>query len=385
LQKISKTQFNSNVLIFPKLIPAKRIDKSKRIAHFSAYRHKCNAGDVLLPIAIRNSVEFGLNYEYNWQHLFARNFVDDKSIDIANKSNGVIIGGGGLFLRDTNPNDNSGWQWNCSIKQLKKIKVPIVLFAVGYNRFRYQPDFEPIFKEHLNVLIEKSLFFGLRNTGSIENVKKYIDLQYHNKIRFQPCCTTIIKKLYPNFTDYSKKEDFVAINCAFDRSNLRFGEDIGNKLSAIAKMAKQVSNDFRIKFYSHMPSDEYFLPFLDAYSVKYEIVRLNTNPQTIIQEYSKPSLVIGMRGHSQMIPFGCGTPILSIVSHEKMKWFLQDINHVEWGCEINDNNFEEQLLAKSLMLLENKEQIIKNIDENQDNFLDITMKNVNEIRKEFHL
>jgi len=385
LQKVPKAQFIDNEIIFPKILSAKEVDNDKKITHFSVFSPNINAGDILLPIAIRDSIAFGLNYEYNWQGIHAYKIVDSNIINIVNKSNGIIIGGGGLFLRDTNPNDNSGWQWNCSIEQLKKIEVPIVLFAVGYNRFRDQPDFKPVFTEHLNTLIEKSLFFGLRNTGSIENIKRYIDVKYHNKIRFQPCCTTIVKKLYPNFTDYFNKENFIAINCAFDRSKLRFGENIGNKLSSIAKVAKQLSNDYKIKFYSHMPSDDHFLPFLDAYDVKYEVVRLNTDPQTIIKEYSKPSLVIGMRGHAQMIPFGCCTPILSIVSHEKMNWFLQDIGHIEWGCEINDNNFEGQLLKKALSILEDKKKIMLQIDDIQNNFFDITMTNVSEIRKCFKL
>jgi hypothetical protein len=38
-----------------------------------------------------------------------------------------------------------------------------------------------------------------------------------------------------------------------------------------------------------------------------------------------------MRGHAGMIPFGCGTPIISLVSHPKMAYFLADIERPEWG------------------------------------------------------
>lgn len=30
------------------------------------------------------------------------------------------------------------------------------MFAVGYNRFRGQEDFDPIFKEHINLFCRKS-------------------------------------------------------------------------------------------------------------------------------------------------------------------------------------------------------------------------------------
>src|SRR5690606_35253924 len=109
-----------------------------------------------------------------------------------NKSKGVIIGGSGLFLKDTNPNMLSGWQWSCSLEMLKKIRTPITLFAVGYNRFRNQEDFDPVFSEHLNLLAEKSIYIGLRNQGSIINVEKYLTKENKKKVRYQPCPTTII-------------------------------------------------------------------------------------------------------------------------------------------------------------------------------------------------
>ena len=86
------------------------------------------------------------------------------SIQTLNRINddvkGLVIGGGGLFLRDTNANQNSGWEWNCSIENLRKIDVPIIVFAVGFNRFRGQEDFDPIFRSHLQELVQKSAFFG---------------------------------------------------------------------------------------------------------------------------------------------------------------------------------------------------------------------------------
>lgn len=45
----------------------------------------------------------------------------------------VVVGGGGLFLQDTNPNANSGWQWNISRAALDRLEVPIIVFAVGDN------------------------------------------------------------------------------------------------------------------------------------------------------------------------------------------------------------------------------------------------------------
>ena len=37
--------------------------------------------------------------------------------------------------------------------------------------------------------------------------------------------TTLIAKIYPYFTDYNCKEDFIAFNCAFDRQAMRSKND----------------------------------------------------------------------------------------------------------------------------------------------------------------
>ena len=44
---------------------------------------------------------------------------------------------------------------------LSKIERPIVVFGVGYNRFRKQKEFNKKFKTSINLLNEKSIFLGL--------------------------------------------------------------------------------------------------------------------------------------------------------------------------------------------------------------------------------
>ena len=87
-----------------------------------------------------------------------------------------------------------------------------------------------------------------------------------------------------------------------------------------------------------------------------------------------------MRGHAQMIPFGCNTPILSIISHDKMQWFLDDIHHPAWGVDVLDSSFESQLYAKAKVLFESTEELIPILKEEQQYLWNITQKNMNEIK-----
>src|SRR5690606_10441117 len=65
----------------------------------------------------------------------------------------------------------------------------------------------------------------------------------------------------------------------------------------------------------------------------------------ILSFYEGVDLVAGMRGHAQMIPFGVGTPIISLVAHDKMGWFLDDIGHPEWGIDFARPGARERMIA----------------------------------------
>ncbi|MEM8527311.1 MAG: methyltransferase domain-containing protein, partial [Bacteroidota bacterium] len=351
------------------------------IAHFTT----SNAGDTLLPVILRDLFEQETPLKWKTQH--AHKVVDSKSVNKINSTKGLLIGGGGLFLKDTNPNELSGWQWSCSMDALEKIKVPIALFAVGYNRFRGQSDFAPIFTKHVNRVAEKSVMIGLRNYGSIENVKKYLPEDLHEKLVFQPCMTTLSSFIYgEKALRTPETPPFIAVNCAFDRSNLRFGENIGKSLSNLALGLKKASKIVPIKYYSHTPKDEHFLPFLDSFEVHYELVKLyRKSPRFVLDAYKAPLIAIGMRGHAQLVPFGSHRPIISLISHNKLRYFLDDIDANEWGVEMQDENLAEVLAEKIQHILDNLSETENQVKTKQKVLWDITQNNVRTIKKTFNL
>lgn len=345
------------------------------VTHISAFSY-ANAGDTFLPVVLRDLFNQFIGVR-KWYGYDVHKFVDSKAIKKFNSTDFVVIGGGGLFLADTCPNDISGWQWNCDIEALNRIDKPIIAFALGYNRFRGQEDFKPIFKAHLRNFVAKSIFVGIRNHGSIEKLSRYLDESLRNKLRFQPCMTTMISKIYPTLQDYKVKDDFIAINCAFDRKNLRSSSNA--YLESIARVAKELSKVTKIKIYSHLESDKDILPYFDCQDVDYELVEL-VHVRDILKRYSQPRLVIGMRGHAQMIPFGCLTPIISIISHDKMKWFLEDIKHEDWGVDVEDDGFEQKLLSVARDAYCNYEERIQAIEEAQEKLWKVTTNNMIEIK-----
>lgn len=326
------------------------------LLHIASFTTK-NAGDTLLPLVLRDLISTRIP-GINWRAEHVHNRVSSKSISYFNNFNGIFIGGGGLFISDTNSNDVSGWQWPISEKSIYSLSPPVIVFAVGFNKFRGQADFSSNFKKTVNALVSKSTFFGLRNKGSISAISDYLLAENISKVSYQPCMTTIIKNIYPQkFKDQIiPNEPIVVLNCAFDRSDNRFGARKGFILKSIAIALKNISKFAKVFYYSHTRQDQQILSYLDKCNFKYRHVQLyDMPPQVVLNAYKNVNLVIGMRGHSQMIPFGCNIPIISLVSHDKLRWFLEDVDMLGYGIDVNSADIDLQITAKTSSILSNQE------------------------------
>lgn len=230
----------------------------------------------------------------------------------------LVVGGGGLLLRDSRPNYTSDWRWNISTERLEMIEQPIIVFALGFNKFRGQRDFAPVFSEHLKLLIEKSIFFSLREKASIKRLEPYVgDLV--DRIWWQPCPASFAGKFY----DKQETGDYTIFAPAMDRIALR-----GN-IAKIVPVLKQIPN---LKIAVHVKHDLKFLDYFDG-----DVADLRwAEPQKTCDFYSGAKQVIGMRMHSCLIPFGFGVPVIPLISHNKLVDWLEDIGHPDWGVELSE-------------------------------------------------
>lgn len=341
-----------------------------------------NVGDYILVRSLKTLIERKVNKDISWCNIDVRKTVNQDIINACNRSNRVIIGGGGLFLKDTNQNDISGWQWPCSIENMERINTPIYVLGVGYNRFRGQEDFDECFTESINRLVEKSAFFGLRNHGSIRAIREYLREDLKDKVMYHPCATTVLSKLYELPEKAKNDTPFIALNCAYDRANLRYGDKQDDVMLKIARVCKKLSCNYKIKCYIHCMMDQTICKYLDYENVGYEIVDMTKemSREEYLRYFVEPELVLAMRGHAQMIPFGCLTPTVSMISHDKLAWFLEDIGHSEWGVEVLDNEFETKIYDISEYMLNNRTEIIKQIAESQDVLWEILQDNLRKAR-----
>jgi polysaccharide pyruvyl transferase WcaK-like protein len=234
------------------------------------------------------------------------------------------------------------------MEELEAIDHPIIVFGVGLNRFRGQEDFNWVFADHLKLLVQKSAFFGVREKNSIESLRPYLgDLA--DKAQWQPCPASMLGEFYESH----ERGDYTVFAPAMDRIRLR------GDVSKIVPVLKQIPN---LKIALHIACDWDFLQYFDG-----DVVDLRGKPaKEIIGFYSRAKQVIGMRLHSCLIPFGLGVPVIPLISHDKLKNWLLDIGHPEWGVELENAEKVAERLGKPQIDLYARERMWSITKDNLD-------------------
>ncbi|MFI9600498.1 polysaccharide pyruvyl transferase family protein [Streptomyces sp. NPDC052043] len=362
--------------------PAAAADQLAHVALFAEGQE--NAGDKVLPEAVRMCFDTDTGPR-RWYQQPVHRLVDEAALEQLNARRGVIVGGGGLFLPDTSPNGNSHWQWNVPDGILARITAPLAVFAVGYNVFDGQLYRRGRFAESLRALVERSAFFGLRNHGSIERVRELLPGELRDRVRYQPCPTTVARHLLPGRFDPAERSDTVLLNCAYDRAGLRFGHDYGHFLAQMATALRELRERTDVRYAAHMPADEKFVHDLRReHGIGLPVEPLyDMSNDTVRDLYGRARLVIGMRGHAGMIPFGCGTPILSLVSHPKLAYFLSDIGREEWGLSVHDRELGPRLTERAAALLDDHAAAVADVHDAQKFLWETTRSNIDELQEAF--
>ncbi|MEV5814299.1 polysaccharide pyruvyl transferase family protein [Streptomyces mutabilis] len=359
----------------------------RQLAHVALFAEgRENAGDKVLPEAVRMCFDSDTGPR-RWYRQPVHRLVDEAALEQLNARRGVIVGGGGLFLPDTSPNGNSHWQWNVPDDLLARLTAPLAVFAVGYNVFDGQLYRRGRFAESLRVLVERSAFFGLRNHGSIDRVRELLPAGLRDRVRYQPCPTTVARHLDPDRFASVERSDTVLVNCAYDRAGLRFGHDYGHFLAQMAGALRSLRDRADVRYAAHMPADEKFVHDLRReHGLALPVEQLYDLSNDGIRDlYGRARLVIGMRGHAGMIPFGCGTPVLSLVSHPKLAYFLSDIDRREWGLSVHDRELGPRLTERATAVLDDHAAAVADVHGAQEFLWKTTRSNIEELRNTFRM
>ncbi|SDS26645.1 Polysaccharide pyruvyl transferase family protein WcaK [Brevibacterium siliguriense] len=316
--------------------------RSLRLFHFDIPTWG-NFGDKALFPVVRDAFRVlggtdGVSGEPNFTFASAaalRREVDEAAVARINATaDAVVIGGGGLFLQDTNPNRLSGWQWKISTEALGALEVPLIVYALGDNRFPGQPEFDDLMRSHVSQVLDQSAFFGLRNTGSMSTIGALLGRQ--DRIAFQPCPTTILDHLYAPLAGRrpDPKQKTVAIQMLVHPRQIAAGFDADTIHEATVRAARiLVAQGWRVLSTPFHPDDAQVSRRIVAEVAGVEAVRLYGHDVGFfsgVEFFSSVPYVLGGRGHAQMIPFGVGSIPISVDLHAKLGYFATDIGHPEF-------------------------------------------------------
>jgi len=319
--------------------------KKLKIFHFEISSPAGNFGDDILFLATKETFETIFHdYIVEWINYPLRNHTTNSVIKKANECDLVLVGGGGLLLKDTAQNTYSGWQWACSLKHLEMIQKPLIVYAIGCNRFRGQEEFDEIFFEHINKTVEKAAFFSVRNNGSKKSLLRYGLPE--KRIIVNPC-PSIFYETKVNEQKQKKDKFRIGINLAGDRAHLRYQkkEFYAQMENAFKRLMKQ---DYSLYFFNHnwnpTSNCQDLINRVRGIGIFETDTMWNRNDiDKVVNLYNSMDVIIAMRSHAQLVPFGQKKKVISLISHDKIKWFLEDVHMEYTGIEVNVKNLGEEL------------------------------------------
>lgn len=328
--------------------------------HVYASKAKNNSGDFFLGPATKWKFEKTINKKLLWTSFDVRRKVDDKDIEFFNQHDYLVLGGGGLFLPDTNPNQISCWQWPIRSSDIKKINSKIHVVSIGWNHF-YQQDItmsdrhsnssieirRDIFKDNIETLLRKSESFTVRHKGDCEQIKRIVSPELHQKINFDFC--PVVSYVRENFfPDFNNNKVYHAFEIKDDRPNRRYYKKGREKFyqELLQYINTLLSKQEKIAVMSHDGSST-FCRFLNNNKIPFVVLDNSVaNEVSIIENYSKVKKLYCMAGHSQMMAHALDLDYYSLITHDKLKFFLQDNGNFSQNnyCMVNEENINEKIV-----------------------------------------
>jgi polysaccharide pyruvyl transferase WcaK-like protein len=311
---------------------------------FHIYAQNYNVGDHLLAYGVQTMFSKWFDPQCKFKtfdiHLTVLN---QEFIERLNQEADILLVGGGGLIHGIDK-----WMLNIEDDLIESIKIPIIVFGVGYNFFRGQDDMSERLKVSIGLMAQKALSFSVRNDGS---QKRLLDQGLYFKEIPAPgfflnndCKLNLIKK------------EFVIIQLANDlRGNRGFTEEFNLSLAAVIK---EIASYYLVLLLPHLEVDQTLNEEIyslvnripNVYQMSWYDLIKREHLLFIISLYATARFVIAMRGHAQICPIGLNTPVITIASHEKVTAMANRLGYQFLNVEMNDPNFQEVLIEKAAFL-----------------------------------
>ncbi len=354
---------------------------SMRVMH--SYCLNYNYGDYGLGFGVKNILRKIYNISFFAECNLQGQVFDDYFISILNdKYDLLVIGGGGVIHGAHWP---QGWFWLIEKDNIKKLKIPFIIYGVGYNYFKDEQGIPERGISHLIETQKRASFFSVRNDGS-----------YNRLLNQTGIDATVVAD--PGFwfaLNYNRKTDFendkyIIVQLANDKPIHRFTSlDKRNKfIKDIQLNLIELSKEYKIIFVPHV---------FDDIEISNEVASGIDN--SLVLDFSKyafdhtydalgiykdAEFVLAMRGHGQIIPLGFNVPVISLENHDKHRGLMENYGLGQYNVNILDDNFSENLKKLTNNLINNiqniKEYTVKKNEELLEDSID-KLLNIESLKK----
>ncbi len=345
----------------------------KLICHVGAWAG--NFGDSIIQQSIKNRLTELSKNELDFCYINCQQteFTRERIEQINSKCDLMIIGGGGLVFYRPQDKSKSGWQWNIDINLINAIKIPFVVYGIGYNQFEYDTsNFIPITNSHLQKTVNNAALFSVRNSGTRrELITRGCDGSKIEVVSDSGMFATPKKITIP---DIDKTKLKIGFNWTSDREDQTFPPPFKENRDKFIKACISLLNyaiverNAQVFYISHMGNnfDRNIIVALKEKLISSPIVIEDVlseiyppsdgNAGFFVDIYRQMDIVLGMRGHSNIVSLGQNTPFVGLGSHRKIRYFLEDVGRSKYFFDVRP--------GKDLYSTEKMISILNNIIDN---------------------
>ncbi|MDC0933963.1 polysaccharide pyruvyl transferase family protein [Gammaproteobacteria bacterium] len=321
-----------------------------------------NLGDYALGMGVKNILRKYLPVELvaetNLQGQVFNEYYIENVVNV--KYDLLVIGGGGIIHGAHWP---SGWFWLIEKELISKIKIPFIVYGVGYNYFKDEAGIPERGISHLKETLLRAKYFSVRNDESLERFSEVFgesvfevpDPGFHVNLNRHFLC--------------SEKAKFVVVQLANDKPEFRFSKD-GSRNQFLAEMRKVVADlakRYKVILAPHVFEDIELCESVSLDINNTEIWNFSSYAFDRVSDclgyYERAEFVLAMRGHGQILPIAFNTPVIALDNHPKHGGLMRKLGIDEYCVSVLSPGFLESILSKVNFLEMNRDVYVSRLKE----------------------
>lgn len=316
-----------------------------------------NIGDYALGFGVKNLLREHLPVDLIGETNIQGRVFDEYYInEVVNKRYDLlVIGGGGIIHGKHWPN---GWFWLIDKELIKTIKIPFIVYGVGYNYWEEEGGIPERGITHLEETIKYARYFSVRNDGSAGRILSQTGI--NAPVVPDPGFHVDLNTNYVR----EEKDPYVLIQVANDKPLSRFGseENIESFIRDMREVTRKLTKDYKVILAPHVLDDIKLseaitegIPNASVWNFGYYAF---DHSHQAVGYYKYAEFAIAMRGHGQIVPICFNTPVIALENHPKHRGLMEELGLLEYNVKINQPEFLSSLIKAIEKVGKNKNSLI---------------------------